>query len=96
MVKLSEWLVDLKGQASISRPYFQSLINSDDYNFLTDPLGIGCQRAITHTVLGFTIEAGYSVVVGMAAGYQGSDIQTVVGTVYEVRPHTFSPQRAHR
>ena len=85
---LNKYFVDLKNP-SIA-PYFLSLIDSDDYEFLTDPVNLGCQRIITRTVLGYEIEVGFSVVIGVVTGYQGSDTQTVVDAVYEARPKTFS------
>ena len=92
---LDKGLIDLENRRSIGRPYFQCLTNSDDYEFLIDPVDIGGERTITRTILGYKFELGISVVVGVVAGYQGSAVQTVVDVVYEARPHTFSPRKAH-
>jgi len=88
---LNKGLIHLESRRSIARPYFQCLTNSDDYEFLADPVDISCERTIIRTILGYKVEVGISVVIGVVAGYQGSAVQTVVDLVYEARPHTFSP-----
>lgn len=88
---LNKCLVDLKDPSIV--PYFQSLIDSEDYEFFTDPVNFGCEKIITLTVLGYKFEAGFSVAIGVVSGYQGSETQTVVDVVYEARPNTFSLQK---
>jgi len=91
---LSKDLIDLENRRSIARPYFQCLTNSDDYEYLIDPVDIGCEGTITYTILGYKIEVRISVGIGGVAGYQGSDSQTVVDVVYKARPHTFLPPKS--
>ena len=86
---LNRCLNDIIAQRSIGSPYLQNLIGPDDYNCLTDPVDLGCQKIITRTFFGYKVEAGFSAVVGVAVGYQGSDTQAVVDVVYEARPPTF-------
>jgi hypothetical protein len=87
-------LANLKGQPSIARPYFEDLRDLNDYEYLIDPVDLACQKIITCTIpiLGYKIEAGFSVVVGVVVGYQGGDAQTVVDVVYEACSFFYNPR----
>jgi len=94
---LDKCLADLKAQRSIPPSYFQSLVDSDDYECLIDPVDVvGCEKAIAFTIpiLRCKFEAGFSVVVGVVVGYKGSDAQTTIDVVYEVGFRTFSSQKS--
>lgn len=87
-------VIDLKDRRSIPRSYFQSLISSDDYEYLDDPVDIaGCERAVRVALFGYELRAGFSVVAGVAVGYQGSDAQKVIDVVYEAFSRGFSSSK---
>ena len=88
---LSKPLIDLKGQRSIPRSYFESLIDSDDYEYLTDPIDVAaCKKMAGVTFFGYRLRARFLAVAGAIVGYQGSDAQKIVDVVYEARSHAFS------
>jgi len=90
-------IIGLKDRHSISPSYFQSLIDPDDYKCLTDPVDVArCQKNLNFTIpiLRYKLEAGFSVVVGMVVGYQGSDAQTTIDVVYEVSSRIFSSKKS--
>jgi hypothetical protein len=88
---LKKPLIDLKGRRSIARSYFQSLIDSDNYEYLGDPIDVAAYEGGINLPLmfGYRFRAGVSVVASVVVGYQGSDAQKVIDVVYEVCSHTF-------
>lgn len=81
----------VEDRRSISRSFFQSLNGSDDYEYLTDPVDLlACEKYVDLALLGFELKAGFSVVAGMAVGYQGSKAQEVIDVMDEACSQAFS------
>ena len=81
---LSNGSVDFKCRRSIAPAYFRSLIDSDDYKYLTDPIDVAAYEVIASVgVLGYKLRVVHSVVASMAVGYQGGDAQKIIDVVYE-------------
>ncbi|KAF9646797.1 kinase-like protein [Thelephora ganbajun] len=79
--------IDLKERRSIARSYFQSLINPDDYECLTDPIDIKfCDKDLSLKLFGYKIKTGLSVVAGITIGYQGSDAQSIIDITSDSSP----------
>ena len=77
---------DPEGRHSISRSYFQSMTNSDEYECLTDPVDlVACEKYVDWALFGFEFKAGLSVVAGTVVGYRGSNAQEVIDMLYEAR-----------
>jgi len=84
-------VINFKDQGSTSRFYFQSLIGSNDYKYLVDPVDVAaCKRVVGVALFGYELRAGFSVVASVAVGYQKSDAQKVIDIVYEACSRTFS------
>ena len=81
----------IEDRRSIPRSYFESLIGSDDYQYLTDPVDLlACEKYVDLALFGFQLKAGLSVVTGVVVGYQGSNAQEVIDVVYEACSQAFS------
>lgn len=84
--------IDLKDRRSTPLSYFQVLIDSDNYHYLTDPIDIkACEKLMEVSFYGYGFKAGFSAVASAVVGYQGSDAQKIIDVIYEVCSHTFSP-----
>ena len=92
--------INLKGRRFTPLSYFQALVDSDNYHYLTDPIDIIAWDSplMGMSFYGYGFKAGFSVVASMVVGYQGSDTQKIIDIVllrFQIpKNHLFTAVRA--